>query len=269
MDFSHEIFRLFSASSIGYFGFWGIFVFSSATEVEKCWFSFYFIFHTYLANVNRCDLPQIRIGACVSFCWDVAVSHVVETWKQGTQMNWINAKCGFCFSFIALEFLSLFVSSLFLAIAESDFFCMCRGVFRRSWFVCVQSIAFHFLAFLSFLSPDWFFCSILRNSWHTLPPPVCFGHVSALCSRTHRPLHITVVPVESGCKIPRKPKIWKRREESIIKLQRIERSAKLRMSCRRRPTDSLSLDKSMDFCMSGTHFISVWTLAWASNTRRW
>lgn len=132
-----------------------------------------------------------------------------------------------------------------------------------------QSIAFRFLAFLSFLSPDWFFCSILRNSWHTLPPPVCFGHVSALCSQTHRPLHITVVPVESGCKIPRKPKIWKRREESIIKLQRIERSAKLRMSCRRRPTDSLSLDKSMNFCMSATHFISVWTLAWASNTRRW
>lgn len=254
------------------FWFWGILFFQMQLKWKNVDFLFilFLHIHRYLANVNRCDLPQLRMCACVPFCMDVAVSDVVVTWKQGTQMNWTNAKCGFCFCFIALEFLHYsFRLCSWQSPRMTSFACVLPSFNARDSCVCHLTKWRFSSSRISLISvTDWFFCSILQNSWHTLPPPTFsyFGHshVSALCSQTHRPLHITVVPLENGCKIPRKPKIWKRWKE-LIKLQRIERSAKLRMSCRWRPTDSLSLDKSMNFCMSGNSRYFFHSLHFGSN----
>lgn len=205
-----------------------------------------------LANVNRCDLPQrlffsplVVLCICVWMC--VCGRVAVTLW--GTQMNWMNAKCGCCVVLLYFSkvmrsvsnrnYFLFSVSSLFLANGHvtSDDWLLRLHVWAS--FDKVSLFNFFFVSFL--LSPiNSFvrFCEILGD--RSFSGSLSFtprDHMFAICMQCGQmsESHYGYWPGRNGCKILRSPKIWKRQKE-LIKLQSIRWSAKLQMRCRHRPT---------------------------------
>lgn len=199
-----------------------------------------------------------------------------------TRMNWINAKCGFCFFFFLL-----FCAKVMQTVSDQHIFSHFFFVFNEHAVTLVTDIigmcVRHLTEYHFSISLVFFFCQLFRRLILLFVSAKYLAHTAihlrfsfliyatAICLPLPQcPLHTLIfvfVLTENGCKIPWNKKIWKRQNE-LIKLRRMRRSAKLQMRCRRRPIDSLFAwwtDELLHACsILVEFFISLWNLGMGS-----